>query len=385
MTTEMAWLSDIRRDLHMHPELSQKEVRTTERIIAILKEAQVEVRPLADMTGAVGLIRGEAGGPTLALRADIDALPIQELNDVGYRSRNEGVMHACGHDAHTTIALGVARRIASAGLPARFKGNLKLLFQPSEERASGAKEMIKRGVLENPSVDRVIAAHMGPDLPLGKAGISKGHAFASSDRLMVTIKGRGAHGGRPDQGIDPIVAGAYFITQIQTLISRNLPPAETGVITIGRFTAGEASNVIPESAYLEGSIRTLSTDVRKLIIERLTDIGEGLEKTFQVTCEVNIREGLPGCANDEAVAQFLFEAAAAVLGPENVTWIPPTTGSEDFAYFAEACPGAIMRLGCGNEAKGIRHPLHSPRFDIDEQVLPLGVEIFSEAVRRYLR
>ena len=202
------WLVDVRRDLHMHPEVSTQETRTTDTIISILEEFNIEVRRFSDMTGAVGLIKCAADGPTIALRADIDALPIQELNRVPYKSVNDGVMHACGHDASTAIMLGVAKKIIESGLVSKMKGNVKFLFQPAEERVLGAKAMIAKGVLDNPRVDRIIAGHMAPDFSVGTAGVFKGQGYASADRFVLNIIGKGTHGGRPNEGIDPIAAGS---------------------------------------------------------------------------------------------------------------------------------------------------------------------------------
>ncbi len=379
----LKWLIDVRRDFHMHPEVSHEEKRTTDKIIEILKGLDIEVQTFEKMSGAVGLIRGSGGVPTIALRADIDALPIQELNNIPYKSINDGVMHACGHDAHTAIMLGVAKKIVESGFGSKMKGNVKFLFQPAEERVFGAKAMIAEGVLENPKVDRVIAGHMGSDLPAGQVGIFQGQSHASADRFSLLIKGKGAHGGRPNEGIDPIVAGSYFVTHIQTVIGRNISPTDTAVLTVGKFVAGDVSNVIPESAQLEGTIRALSIDTRAFVIRRLKEIVSGMEQTFGVACDFEIHEGVSACTNDKDVATFLYKTAASVLGSENVQYLPPSTGAEDFAYFSIERPSAIIRIGCGNQKKDIVYPLHSPRFDIDESVLEVGVEVFSEAVKRY--
>jgi amidohydrolase len=380
----LKWLIQVRRDFHMQPEIAFHEVRTTDKILEILDELGLEVIRFSDMTGAVGLIRGGQKGPTIGLRADIDALPIKELNDTPYTSRNEGVMHACGHDAHTTILLGVAKTMMESGLASKMAGCVKFFFQPAEERISGAKAMIDRGVLENPSVQRVIACHMAPDLSAGQAGITKGRAYASSDRFTLTITGKGAHGGKPDEGIDPIVAGASFVMQIQSIIGRNIKPTDTAVITVGKFIGGDVPNAIPESVILDGTIRALSDETRAFLIQRLREVATGIEKTFRVTCDLDVQEGVPGCCNDEGVAESLLKASASVLGEENIFSLIASTGAEDFAYFSMACPSAIMRLGCSNESKGIVSPLHSPHFDIDETVLEIGVHIFVKAIVTFL-
>lgn len=378
------WLSDTRRYFHRHPEISHQEKRTTQKIIEILKDLNIDTRPLEDMTGAIGLIEGKSKGLTIALRADIDALPIQELGDVEYASQNTGVMHACGHDANTAIMLGVAKTLMESGRHKDLKGNVKFLFQPAEERGAGAKAMIERGALENPRVDRIIAGHMSPDLPVGKVGIFRGLGYASADRFNLVITGKGAHGARPEEGNDPIVAGAQFVSGIQSIVARNIKPTEAAVITVGKFNSGAAENVIPESAHLAGSIRALSPDIRLKVHQRLAEFAAGLEKSFRVRCELNILEGVPTLENDIEVADFLFEVSQSVLGAEHVQYLPPIMGSEDFSYFTLERPSAIMRLGCSNPEKGFTARLHSPHFDIDEQVLGVGTAIFSTAVLQYL-
>ena len=378
------WLVEVRRHFHMHPETSHQEYRTTEKIAEILKSIGIDVFLYDDMTGAIGMIKGAMGQSTLGLRADIDALPIKELNSAAYKSSNDEAMHACGHDANTAIMLGVAKKIVDSGLASKIKGNVKFIYQPAEERGSGAKAMIARGVLENPRVDRVIAGHMSPDLPVGKVGIFRSIGYASADRFVLLITGKGGHGARPEECVDPVVAGSLFVNQIQSIVSRNIKPTEAAVITVGKFVAGNASNVIPETALLEGSIRALSVRVRDQVIRRLHDIVSGLEKTFGVQCQFQIHNGVPILINDRVVAESLYDASVQVLGPENVSYLPPIMGSEDFVYFSLERPSAIMRLGCSNEKRGIVHSLHSPYFDIDEAVLEIGTEIFYEAVKCYL-
>ena len=378
------WLIDVRRDFHMHPETLFQEVRTTEKIMARLSELGIKHYGFEDMTGVVGYIRGREQGKTIALRADIDALPIQELNEIPYKSRTPGCMHACGHDAHTAIMLGVAKKIVDSGLSEKLKGDIIFFFQPAEEGGGGAKMMIERGVLTNPTVDWIIAGHMGPDIPVGKVGIYRGQSHASADRFKLVIHGRGGHGARPDQTIDPIVAGAHFVTALQSIVARNINPNETAVITVGKFIAGDTSNVIPEHAELEGTIRALTEATRRQLWEKIQCISDGIEKTFHTNSVLELIEGYPVCINDEKVADFLYETASDFFGPDKVQFLPASTGAEDFAYFTQEKPGAMIRLGCGNESKGINHPLHSAFFDIDEDVLMIGVELFTEAVRRYL-
>jgi amidohydrolase len=378
------WLVAARREFHMHPELAHEEVQTTQRVKEILSSLDVEVQDLQGLTGLVGLIRGKGQGKTIALRADIDALPIQELNKVAYKSQRDGVMHACGHDVHTTIMLGVAKHLQESGLSQDLKGNVKFLFQPAEEKGTGARKMIAQGVLENPTVDKVFACHVSPELPVGTVGVNRTQSHASADWFSLSIKGKGAHGARPNEGIDPIVAGAFFITAAQSIVSRNVSPIEAAVITVGTFTAGSAANVIPEEARLEGTIRALRETIRNQVIERLHEIIHGIEGCFRVSCSFELHEGMPACVNDEGTSSYLYDVASHVLGSGKVNYIPPVTGSEDFALFAIERPSALIRLGCGNPEKGIVHPLHSPHFDVDEEVLVIGVRIFVEAIRRAL-
>jgi len=377
------WLVELRRDLHMYPETAYKETRTTSKIADILESLGIKTHRFQDMTGVVGLIKGKKNGPTIAFRADIDALPIQELRDSPYKSRIDGHMHACGHEANTAIVLGTAKKLVESGLAATMKGNVKFLFQPAEEGGAGAKELIKRGVLDNPKVDRIIAGHMSPDIPVGQVGHFKNLGYASADRFQLNIVGRGSHGARPEDSLDPVVAGAHFITQIQSIVSRSIKPTEPAVITVGKLVSGNVSNVIPESACMEGSIRTFSKDIRQQIFERLHQFAKGLEHSFLVQCDLSINQGYPCLFNDPEVAAFLYDASESILKPKNVQYLSPIMASEDFSFFTEACPGAIMRFGCGSPGQSF-YPLHSPYFDIDERVLSIGVDIFTEAILRYL-
>ncbi|MFH2128691.1 MAG: M20 family metallopeptidase [Pseudomonadota bacterium] len=376
------WLVALRHDLHQHPEVALKEERTTRQILAHLKQLGIEAHGLSGMTGAVGLIKGGQEGPTLAIRADIDALPVQEMNQVSYKSTHPGFMHACGHDVHTAVLLGLARLVMDSGLAQRMRGNLKLIFQPAEETGVGARMMVERGVLENPAVDRIIAAHVAGDLPTGHMGVNFGQSHASNDLFRLNIKGKGTHGARPHQGNDPVVAGAYLVTALQSVVARRVDPLEAAVVSACRFHAGEALNVIPETAELAGTMRAMTTAVQKELNEQLQRMVRGIAETFNVECDLEVEEVFPPCLNDPQVVDFMEQCAGTVVGLDKVHHSPPVTGSEDFAFFTQVVPGAIVRLGCGD---GHGEPaLHSPRFDVDDEVLFTGVRVFYEAVNRYL-
>ncbi|MFW6055087.1 MAG: M20 metallopeptidase family protein [Thermodesulfobacteriota bacterium] len=382
----LQWLAEIRRDLHSHPEPAFSEFRTTKLIKDNLNELGVEIIDLPGLdTGIVGLIHGAGPGPVLGLRADIDALPLQEMNDVPYKSTIDGMMHACGHDAHTAIILGVAKKIIDTGLQAQLNGTVKFIFQPAEETVSGAGRMIELGVLKNPSVNRILAGHMFTDIPTGTIGWFNGPSHAATDKFRLEITGRGTHGGYPHQGRDAILAGANFVMAVQTIISRNISPTDSGVISVGQFEAGTTSNVIPETARIQGTIRSLTAAVREILFRRLQETADGLESMFGVQSRLELVPGVPPNINDSQVSRFLAEVGQHVLGPDKVIELPPTMGGEDFALFTAKVPGALIRIGCGNKSLGKTQPLHSPYFDIDEQSLVYGVEVFYEAVRAYLQ
>ena len=379
------WLQDLRRDFHRQPETAFQEFATTRKIMDTFRGLGLGIRKLdGQETGAVGLLEGVPGKRVLGLRADIDALPIQEENDVAYRSQNDGSMHACGHDAHTTIMLGVAKKLVDSGAAKKLRGRVKFVFQPAEESVKGAKAMIDAGVLQDPAMDRILACHMWNEGDVGQVGLYKGPSHAATDRFDLVIHGKGAHGARPHKSIDPIVAGAHFVTALQTIASRNINPVDAAVVTVGKFIGGTAANIIPERAELRGTLRSFTDEVRDLAMRRIEEIVAGLRTTFRVETEYEFIQGVPACTNNETVSQALKAAAIDVVGEKNVHFIERDTGGEDFGLFTRVIPGALMRLGCMNPAKGIIHPTHSPHFDIDESVLPIGVEIITRAVTDYL-
>lgn len=378
------WLSQTRRHLHAHPELSGQELETSAFVKKVLKDLGAEVQDYRGPTGVVGLIRGTQPGPVIGLRADMDALPLQEMNKCAYRSQRDGVMHACGHDAHTAMLLGVAREICRSGKLGSFRGAVKLIFQPAEEIGTGAAQMIRYGVLQNPQVDTVFACHMTPETPVGTVRVFGDQGYASNDHFKVSVTGQGSHGARPEQSRDPLVAAVHLTAAIQTIVSRNVKPSEAAVISVCRFQSGTGYNLIPQEAMLEGTLRALKPAVRDLLIKRLEEMCASLGGVFQVECRLEMLEHIPACNNDPQAGVVVHRAAVEVVGPEAVIPNPPVMGSEDFSHFTNALPSAIFQLGGANPGEGISASLHNPHFDIDEAALPLGVEIFLHILRNEL-
>lgn len=373
-------LSAWRRTIHMHPEPGFQEFSTAALVAEALREAGIRVETGIGGTGVVGYL-GQ-GPPTVALRADMDALPIQELNDVPYASQVPGMMHACGHDAHVAILLGTATLLAKAPLS---RGQVRFLFQPSEEGMgqdgkSGAMRMIEDGVLEG--VDAIFGLHVFPDTPVGTVGVIPGPAFAAADSFHLVVRGQGGHGAYPHRTVDPIVLSAQVITAIQTIVARRLRPFDSGVITVGSIHGGTKSNIIPEEVKLSGTIRSFRPEVRDLLhaeLERACGIARVLGGDFAL----QIGEGYPPTVNDARMAAFVRKVAGELLGADKVHTPDPEMGAEDFSFFLEKVPGCYFRLGTGSPG-GPTAGLHSPHFDIDETALPVGVAVLSEIARRYL-
>jgi len=348
------WLKDLRREFHRHPETAFEEIETTAKIKETLQALGLELKKLDGLAvGAVGILKGKSGKKVLGLRADIDALPIQELSNVPYKSQYQGRMHACGHDAHTVIMLGVAKNLIESGQAQKITGRVKFVFQPAEETLKGAKAMIEAGVMKGPVMDRILACHMWTEGEVGQVGLYKGPSHAATDFFNLTICGKSSHGARPHKGIDPVVAGAHFVTALQTIVSRNINPIDTGVVTVGKFTGGTVANIIPDKVELQGTLRAFTDEGRDLIISRLKEMIDGLRTTFRVETEFEFIEGVTACNNTEAVSEALYEAAVKVVGKKNVAFISRCSGGEDFALFTDRIPGALMRLGCMNPAKGM--------------------------------
>jgi amidohydrolase len=374
-----------RRYLHQHPALGFQEENTARFVAERLRSFNLDsVQTGIAKTGVVGVLNGGKGqGKCVLLRADMDALPIEELNDVPYKSENPGVMHACGHDAHTAMLLGAARVLSD--LRNEFAGTVKFVFQPSEEaNGGGAKPMIAEGVMENPRVDAAFGIHVGSNIPVGKVAVRPGPVNASADSAQVTIRGLGGHAARPHIAIDPIVVGAHCIVALQSLISREVDPFEPAVITVGTLHAGTVSNVIPEEATFKATIRTTSESTRQLLAERIPAVCKGVAATFRATAEVEYTFGYPPLVNNDAMATLVREVALDLVGPERVVEAPPGMGAEDMSYFINAAPGAFYRLGVRNEATGLTYGHHHPRFDVDEDALATGVAMHAAVALRYL-
>ena len=364
-------LISLRRDFHRHPELGFEEHRTAGVIEAYLKELGLDSRRMAG-TGVVALLEGHRPGPVLMLRADMDALPVVEKNDVAYRSQNPGVMHACGHDAHMAMLL-VAAKILSQNREA-FAGTIKLVFQPNEEIA-GALPMIKAGVLEAPRVDAVMGLHVWTPVESGKIGITEGPVMGGLDVFKMTIFGRGGHTGVPEDAVDPVIAAANLIQTAQTIQTREISQLKSTVIMFGKIAGGSKSNIIPDKVALEGSIRFLYKGGPESIeqpTERFVRIAEQVCQTHRCTCEIEIaHENIP-LINDPQMTAMARRTAVDVFGGENALVDNVTIASEDFSEFSERVPGVFMFLGAGNAEKGTTVSHHNPRFDIDEDILVNG-------------
>ncbi|MCC5911001.1 MAG: amidohydrolase [Clostridiaceae bacterium] len=368
------WLIDIRRDFHRNPELGMEEFRTKKKIIEYLKEMHIEV--ITDIAGpaVVGMITGKSPGKTVALRADMDALPIEDIKKVDYKSTSKGKMHACGHDAHMTVLLGAAKMLKAR--EEKIKGTVKLFFQPAEETVGGAKPMIEAGVMENPKVDAVFGLHVSPEMPTGKIGVKYSQMNASSDTIKITIKGESTHGAYPHAGIDAIAVTGQVITALQTIVSRNVDPRKSAVITLGTIQGGTQGNIIANKVELVGTVRTLDPDTRSMVIDRMRRTIEGVTEGLGAKGELHREEGYPALINEDTMVDLVALNGEKLLGKENVHRVKSTSlGVEDFAYFLQEAKGAFYRLGCKNEEKGIVYPGHNELFDIDEDCLPIGVAL----------
>lgn len=367
-----------RRHLHAHPEVSGEEYQTRDFLVKELQGMGIHTRTFATHAGILGTIEGHQPGSVIALRADMDALPITEINDVAYRSTNEGVMHACGHDGHMAVLLGVASALQQSR--DKWSGTVKLLFQPAEEAAphGGATKMIKDGVLENPSVDAIFGLHMWPELPCGVVGIRRGAIMASSDRFTLTVQGAGSHAATPHQGTDAILMAADILSALSRIIHRQLDPRETATISVGTIHGGERYNVIAKEVTLEGTVRTLNEELRRQIPERIRRMAAGICEGYGGSYRLDYNFGYPCLNNAADETGVVIMTANRFLPSEHVlTDIKPNLGAEDFAHYTNHVPGAYFLLGCGDKCSELR-PLHSGNFDMDERALLVGAQILEE-------
>lgn len=368
-------LVEWRRDFHRHPELGFQERRTAGIVTQHLKQLGLEVQTGVAETGVVGLLEGGLDGPTVLLRFDMDALPIQEKNETAYVSTTPGVMHACGHDGHTAIGMGVASLLQAHRdmLP----GKVKFVFQPAEEGLGGAARMVEQGVLENPVPDASLALHLWNTKPVGWLGAVPGPVMAGSEILEIAVRGKGGHGAAPHQTADPVLAAAQIVTTLQSIVSRNVDPLKQAVVSITMISAGDAHNIIPEDAKLKGTIRTFTTDVRDLVLLKVEEISMAVAQALGCESEIQISRLTPPVENDPGLSQVAIQVAAELYPEAVVDQTQRTMGSEDMALMMESVPGFYLFLGSNNPQKGLDAAHHSPYFDFDEAALPMGVAMMA--------
>ncbi len=364
--TLVAW----RRDFHRHPELGFEEHRTSGVVRAFLEATGIEVRSCG-RTGLRGFLRGGRAGRTVALRADMDALPVAEIADHDYQSEHQGVMHACGHDGHMAILMGAARILAARR--DTLAGNVVFLFQPSEERSpGGAPLMIEEGALEG--VDSIFGLHLWQPLPSGVVGLRAGAMMAQADEFEVVVHGRGGHASQPQMTVDPVVVASHLVVAAQTIVSRFADPVKAAVVSFTTIHGGRIHNIIPDSVTMAGTVRTLDLATQRAVKQRLGEVCEATCRLFGATAEFTYADGYPPLLNDESSVDLVSRAAARELGADRVRTIAPVMGGEDFAYFLQRVPGAFAMLGTGDNRP---YPHHNARFDIDESVLPIGVRLMT--------
>ena len=372
-------LGALRREFHARPELGFQEHWSASRIAGYLRELGLDVREGVAETGVTALLEGSGPGRTLLLRADMDALPLQELTGLPFASVNDGVMHACGHDAHTAMALGAAKLLLAH--KAELAGTVKFIFQPAEENVQGAKAMIDDGVMENPHVDALIGLHTGclwKEIGPGEIGVRFGSLMASVDRFVVTFKGKGGHGATPHLTVDPVTMTATAVLELQTILSRELSPLDSAVLTVGRIEGGKSFNIIPESCLIEGTVRTLNPATRAFVEERLRVVVSRVAEGMRGVAEVEYESGPPALINNADFTRKFHAFAAELAGAERVKEISePTMGGEDVAYFLEMVPGTFFVHGSCAPEKGQVYPHHNPKFDVDEETFPLGTALFA--------
>ena len=359
-----------------NPELSFQEHNTAAFIEEKLAGFGIpNTQRIAD-TGVTFTLEGKESGKTIALRADIDALPILEANDVPYKSKNEGVMHACGHDVHTSNLLGVAKILS--GLTEHFNGSIKFIFQPAEEKSpGGASILIKEGILEDPKPQTILGQHVMPLIPEGKVGFRKGKYMASADEIYLTVKGKGGHAAMPETFVDPIAISAQILVGLQQIVSRIANPKIPSVLSFGKIQGGNVNNVIPDEVRIDGTFRTFDEEWRKKAIQKIKDVSSSIAESMGGSCEVRVAAGYPFLVNDEEYTQRNIDAAKDYMGEENVVELDLWMAAEDFAFYTHEIPGSFYRLGTRNEARGITSGVHTPTFNIDENALKTGMGLMA--------
>jgi amidohydrolase len=377
-----------RRDIHQHPELSNREERTARIVAEDLRALGIQaVKTGVARHGVVAVIEGALPGPVVAIRADMDALPIEEGREVPYRSRNRGVMHACGHDVHTTVQLGVAEVLMK--LRGRLRGSVKLIFQPAEEgppdgEEGGAGLMVKEGVLDAPRPRAIFGLHVAPDVEVGKIAFASGPAMASSDRFIATVEGKMSHGAWPEEGIDAVVVAAECITALQTIRSRRIDTREPVVVTVGKVNGGNRHNIIAPEVTLDGTVRALDESVRLRVKDLMKGILERTASAHGAKVKLDYRDGNPITFNDPPLVEETLPSIRRVMGDANVVTRRPVMGAEDFAAYQKVIPGFYYWLGVRNESKGISAMVHTPAFDVDEECLVIGVKVMATVVLDHL-
>lgn len=371
-----------RRYLHQHPELSYQEEKTAAFVANRLEEIGLEVKTqIGGLYGVTGLLRGAKSGPTVALRADLDALPIQDAKQAEYKSTVPGVMHACGHDGHTSILLGVAEILSE--IRDEIEGQVLFIFQPAEEvPPGGAVAMVQAGVMDQ--VDGVFGLHLWAPHLTGTIGVRSGELMAAADNFTIEIQGKGGHGGMPHQTTDPIVVASHLVIQLQSIVSRQIDPQKVAVISVCKIEAGDSHNVIPDTCKILGTVRTFDVGVRDFIIERMNDACEGISKVFGANCKLSYQYGYPAVINHPEQAELVRQVAADIVGHQEVKEVAPITGGEDFSYFLQQVPGAFCFVGCGHPDQ-YQGAHHHPGFDLDEESLKVGMELLATVAIRFLQ
>lgn len=381
ISNDMPELVALRRFLHQNPELGLSEFKTSDFIADQLTQMGYGVTRGLAKTGIVATLRNGSSSKSIGIRADIDALPIFEETGLEHASATPGLMHACGHDGHTAMLLGAAKALAERR---NFDGVINLIFQPAEENFAGAKIMIDDGLFERFPCDVVFGLHNDPSIPFGKIAVKEGPMMAAADECVIIVNGRGGHGAEPQDALDPIVCGASIVMALQTVVTRSLHAMDQAVITVGAFNAGKASNVIPERAEMAVTIRSFDPKVRNTLEKRVREIAEGQAASYGMTVTITYERGYEPTINDVEQTQFIRQVAERVVGVNNVMDLPrPCMGSEDFAFMLAECPGSYILLGTGKTDRD--PPLHHPKFDFNDDALPIGVSIWVETVETYLK